>query len=51
MNGHAGYRSAAEGAEPIVHLATLGPDGPSGGFYGDLTMSDPAATPYGTLPW
>jgi NAD(P)-dependent dehydrogenase (short-subunit alcohol dehydrogenase family) len=52
MNGHAGYRSAAEGAEPIVHLATLGPDGPSGSLYGDLTLSEPdAAPPYGTLPW
>jgi NAD(P)-dependent dehydrogenase (short-subunit alcohol dehydrogenase family) len=30
LNGHRGFRSAAEGAEPSVYLATLPGDGPSG---------------------
>jgi NAD(P)-dependent dehydrogenase (short-subunit alcohol dehydrogenase family) len=34
-NGGEGYKTAAEGAEIAVHLATLGPDGPTGGFFGD----------------
>jgi NAD(P)-dependent dehydrogenase (short-subunit alcohol dehydrogenase family) len=51
LNDHRGFRTAAEGAEPIVHLATLGPDGPSGTFYGDLSFSGVTDTPYGPLPW
>ncbi|MEV0228853.1 SDR family NAD(P)-dependent oxidoreductase [Nonomuraea sp. NPDC050786] len=34
-------RTAADGAAIIVRLATLGPDGPTGGFYDDE----------GTVPW
>jgi NAD(P)-dependent dehydrogenase (short-subunit alcohol dehydrogenase family) len=30
FNGPRGFRSAAEGAEPSVYLATLPDDGPSG---------------------
>ncbi|MEV0619909.1 SDR family oxidoreductase [Nonomuraea sp. NPDC050404] len=34
-------RTAADGAAIIVHLATLGPDGPTGGFFDDA----------GPVPW
>jgi len=34
MGGPAAPGTPAEGAEPIVWLATLGPDGPTGGFFG-----------------
>ena len=36
LNRHSGFRSAAEGAEASVYLATLGPDGPSGILWGHL---------------
>ncbi|MEZ0064421.1 NAD(P)-dependent dehydrogenase (short-subunit alcohol dehydrogenase family) [Streptacidiphilus sp. MAP12-20] len=32
MNHHTGQLTAAEGADPIVHLATLDADGPTGIF-------------------
>jgi NAD(P)-dependent dehydrogenase (short-subunit alcohol dehydrogenase family) len=35
LNNHGGYRSAAQGAAIAVRLATLGPDGPTGGFFDD----------------
>ena len=35
MGGEAAPRSVEEGAAGIVHLATLGADGPSGGFFRD----------------
>jgi NAD(P)-dependent dehydrogenase (short-subunit alcohol dehydrogenase family) len=35
LNGHAGHRSAAQGAAIAVRLATLPADGPSGGFFED----------------
>ena len=41
LNGHKGERSVQEAAESILCLATLGPDGPTGGFFDDL----------GTVPW
>jgi NAD(P)-dependent dehydrogenase (short-subunit alcohol dehydrogenase family) len=47
LNGNTGFRSAAEGAEPSVHLATLGGDGPSGLLWGHLSTADG----YGVLPW
>jgi len=34
MGGPAAPGTPEEGAEPIVWLATLGPDGPTGGFFG-----------------
>ncbi len=34
LNGHRGHLTVEQGAEPIVALATLGPDGPTGGFFG-----------------
>jgi hypothetical protein len=41
LNNHTGYRSAAQGAAIAVRLATLGPDGPTGGFFNDE----------GPVPW
>lgn len=41
LNGHAGPQTVEEGAEILVRLATLGPDGPSGGFFDR----------HGRLPW
>ena len=35
MNGHRGYRTPAQGAAIVVRLATLPPDGPTGGFFED----------------
>jgi NAD(P)-dependent dehydrogenase (short-subunit alcohol dehydrogenase family) len=40
-NGYTGFRTAAEGAEIAVRLATLGDDGPTGGFFRDQ----------GPVPW
>lgn len=37
LNGHSGFRTADQGAEAIVHLATLDADGPTGSFYGYFT--------------
>ena len=33
LNGHRGHRTAAQGANSAVTLATLDDDGPTGGFY------------------
>ncbi|GAB2668296.1 SDR family oxidoreductase [Nocardia goodfellowii] len=41
LNGHNGFHTVAEGAEAIVELASIGPDGPTGGFF-DRN---------GTVPW
>lgn len=41
FNGHAGYQSLTEGTDAIVRLATLGPDGPTGGYFDRQ----------GPLPW
>ncbi len=35
LNNHSGHRTAAQGANIAVTLATLGDDGPTGGFYDD----------------
>jgi Dehydrogenases with different specificities (related to short-chain alcohol dehydrogenases) len=35
MNGHRGHRTPAQGAAIAVRLATLPPDGPTGGFFED----------------
>jgi NAD(P)-dependent dehydrogenase (short-subunit alcohol dehydrogenase family) len=35
LNGFQGYRSVEQGAHVAVHLATLGPMGPTGGFFND----------------
>jgi NAD(P)-dependent dehydrogenase (short-subunit alcohol dehydrogenase family) len=34
LNGHQGELSAAEGAGVVARYAAIGPDGPTGGFFG-----------------
>ena len=41
LNNQTGHRTAAQGATIAVKLATLGPDGPTGGFFNDE----------GVVPW
>jgi NAD(P)-dependent dehydrogenase (short-subunit alcohol dehydrogenase family) len=50
LNGHSGFRTAQQGAEPSVHLATLPADGPAGTFWGYLWTADGDGG-YGVLPW
>jgi NAD(P)-dependent dehydrogenase (short-subunit alcohol dehydrogenase family) len=51
LNGHGGYRTAEQGAEISVHLATLPPDGPTGVLWGDLALAPSATGDSGVLPW
>jgi NAD(P)-dependent dehydrogenase (short-subunit alcohol dehydrogenase family) len=48
LNGNSGFRSAEEGAEVSVYLATLDAAGPSGTLWGYLWNPRGA---YGALPW
>ncbi|SCE69401.1 SDR family oxidoreductase [Micromonospora mirobrigensis] len=48
FNSHAGFRTAEEGAEVSVHLATLPADGPTGLLWG-FRMDE--GGDYGVLPW
>jgi NAD(P)-dependent dehydrogenase (short-subunit alcohol dehydrogenase family) len=41
INNHTGHRTAAQSAAVVVRLATLGPDGPTGGFFSED----------GPMPW
>jgi NAD(P)-dependent dehydrogenase (short-subunit alcohol dehydrogenase family) len=41
LNGHTGRQTVEEGAEIIVRMAQVGPDGPTGGYF----------DAEGTLPW
>ncbi|MCO5984844.1 SDR family NAD(P)-dependent oxidoreductase [Actinoallomurus spadix] len=41
LNAHTGIQTVEEGAEIIVRMAQVGPDGPTGGYF----------TVEGTLPW
>lgn len=41
LNGHKGFRTVQQAAEVIVRLATLGADGPTGGYFDDN----------GPVPW
>jgi NAD(P)-dependent dehydrogenase (short-subunit alcohol dehydrogenase family) len=41
LNGHGGTQSVEEGAEAIVAMASIGPDGPTGGFFDR----------HGVVPW
>jgi NAD(P)-dependent dehydrogenase (short-subunit alcohol dehydrogenase family) len=50
FNGHRGFRTAAEGAEPSVYLATLPDDGPSGILWGHLWTAGGDGG-YGRLAW
>ncbi|WP_040806721.1 SDR family oxidoreductase [Nocardia concava] len=47
LNGNSGFRTAEQGAEPSVHLATLPADGPTGTFYGHIWGKEE----YGTIEW
>jgi NAD(P)-dependent dehydrogenase (short-subunit alcohol dehydrogenase family) len=50
LNRHSGFRSAEEGAEVSVHLATLPADGPTGILWGFLWNADGPGS-FGPLPW
>jgi NAD(P)-dependent dehydrogenase (short-subunit alcohol dehydrogenase family) len=50
LNGHSGFRTAEQGAEVSVHLATLPADGPTGVLWGYVWQKDGAGT-FGVLPW
>jgi NAD(P)-dependent dehydrogenase (short-subunit alcohol dehydrogenase family) len=50
FNNHRGFRSAAEGAEPSVYLATLPDDGPNGIHWGYVWAADGTGG-YGIIPW
>jgi NAD(P)-dependent dehydrogenase (short-subunit alcohol dehydrogenase family) len=46
LNNHQGYRTVGQGAEIAVRLATLGPMGPTAGYFHDGHADD-----LGTHPW
>jgi NAD(P)-dependent dehydrogenase (short-subunit alcohol dehydrogenase family) len=50
LNGNSGFRTAEQGAEVSVHLATLPDDGPTGTLWGYLWRAD-GTEAYGVLPW
>ncbi len=50
LNGNSGFRTAEQGAEVSVHLATLPDDGPSGVLWGDL-WTEGGANSSGVLSW
>jgi NAD(P)-dependent dehydrogenase (short-subunit alcohol dehydrogenase family) len=41
LNGHSGPRTAAQGAVAAIQYATIGDDGPTGGYFNDE----------GRMPW
>jgi len=51
LNRNSGFRSAAEGAEASVYLATLPADGPSGILWGHLWTADGPGDAYGAIGW
>jgi len=50
LNHNTGFRAPEQGAEPIVHLATLPADGPSGQLWGYLWGATEGPE-YRQLPW
>ena len=50
LNGNSGFRTAEQGAEVSVHLATLPADGPSGVLWGHL-WTTAGRESCGVLPW
>jgi NAD(P)-dependent dehydrogenase (short-subunit alcohol dehydrogenase family) len=50
LNGHNGFRTAEQGAEVSVHLATLPADGPTGKLWGSLWVGGESEA-NGVLPW
>ncbi|MGW4124409.1 SDR family oxidoreductase [Nocardia sp. NPDC004711] len=47
LNANSGFRTAEQGAEPSVHLATLPADGPTGTFWGHIWGQEE----YGRIEW
>lgn len=50
LNGSSGFRTAEQGAEVSVHLATLPADEPDGVLWGYVWQADGPGS-YGVLPW
>ena len=50
LNGHRGFRTAAQGAEVSVHLATLPDDGPTGQLWGSLWVDGAPETRTASCP-
>jgi len=50
LNGHSGFRTAEQGAQVSVHLATLPADGPTGTLWGHIWTADGDGG-YGILSW
>lgn len=50
LNHNSGFRTPEQGAEVVLHLATLPDDGPTGELWGYLWRAD-GAEGYGVLPW
>ena len=50
LNRNSGFRSAGEGAEASMYLATLPADGPSGILWGHLWTAGGPSDAYGALP-
>lgn len=50
FNGNSGFRTAEQGAEVVVHLATLPDDGPTGVLWGYVWATG-GEERYGLLPW
>jgi len=50
LNHNTGFRAPEQGAEPIVHLATLPADGPTGQLWGYREGATDGVE-YGRLPW
>jgi NAD(P)-dependent dehydrogenase (short-subunit alcohol dehydrogenase family) len=50
LNGRSGFRTAEQGAEVSVHLATLPADGPTGTLWGYVWAAGGTES-FGALPW
>ena len=50
LNGNSGFRTADQGADVVVHLATLPDDGPTGTLWGFLWVQGGEGS-LGALPW
>ena len=51
LNEHRGFLTAAQGAEVVVHLATLPADGPTGVHWGDQWPAVLGRRTQGVTPW
>jgi NAD(P)-dependent dehydrogenase (short-subunit alcohol dehydrogenase family) len=50
LNANSGFRTAEQGAQVSVHLATLDADGPTGMLWGYIWRTDGTES-FGVLPW